>query len=96
MRAFVSHLEAAIDGTLLEAGTLHTVHKGRPIWVRYDLDAMADCVDRDALASREASLWRYRECLPLAPDNEPVTLGYVRDGKPAQIQFRTAATPAPR
>ena len=75
MRGFVSHLEAAIDGTALAADSLHTVHNGRPIWVRYDLDAMADCVDRDALASREASLWRYRECLPLAPNNEPVTLG---------------------
>ena len=71
----VSHLEGAIDGYRLAPGQLYSLHQGRPIWVRYDLAAMAARVDRDAFASREASLWRYRECLPLGADIQPVTLG---------------------
>jgi len=39
MTSFVTHLEAAIDGTVLPGRTIQTLHKGRPIWVRYDLDA---------------------------------------------------------
>ncbi|MGW8368783.1 MAG: pyridoxal-phosphate dependent enzyme, partial [Gammaproteobacteria bacterium] len=37
--------------------------------------AIAERVDRDALAMRGTSLWRYRECLPLGLDQQPVTLG---------------------
>ncbi len=37
MPSYVSHLEAAIDGTNLPAREEHTLHEGRPIWVRYDL-----------------------------------------------------------
>ena len=36
---FVTHLESALDGTRLPAGQVHTVHQGRPLWVRYDLAA---------------------------------------------------------
>src|SRR5690606_18934307 len=62
--SFVSHLEGAIDGAPLEARRLHTLHAGRPIWVRYDLGRIGRHVDRDRMAAREASLWRYRELLP--------------------------------
>jgi len=34
----VTHLEASIDGTRLAARTVQTVHEGRPLLVRYDLD----------------------------------------------------------
>src|SRR5439155_15553616 len=37
MPEFVSHLEAALDGTVLPAGRLANLHNGRPIWVRYHL-----------------------------------------------------------
>ena len=33
----VTHLESALDGTRFSAGQVHTVHQGRPLWVRYDL-----------------------------------------------------------
>ncbi len=75
MNGLVSRLEGAIDGHRLQPGQLHTLHAGRPIWVRYDLAAMASRIDRDVFATREASLWRYRECLPLALHDQPVTLG---------------------
>lgn len=71
----VSHLESALDGTRHPAGTLQTVHEGRPLWVRYDLDAVGAAVDRDALAARPASLWRYRELLPVVDDAHVVSLG---------------------
>ncbi len=37
---FVSHLESALDGTEYVAGTVQTMHRDRPLWVRYDLDAV--------------------------------------------------------
>jgi threonine synthase len=72
---FVSHLESALDATRFEAGKAHTVHQGRPLWVRYDLDAVRAAVTPDAIAGRRPSLWRYRELLPLPAGAEPVTLG---------------------
>jgi len=71
----VSHLEAAIDGTRLPAGVLATVHADRPIWVRYDLDAVAAAVSRSDLRSRPWSLWRYRELLPYSESASIVSLG---------------------
>ncbi|MGD8485840.1 MAG: threonine synthase [Chloroflexota bacterium] len=73
MPSYVAHLEAAIDGTVLPAGTVQTMHQGRPLWVRYDLDAVRSAVDRDAWRTRPADMWRYRELLPLSAD--PVSLG---------------------
>ena len=75
MKQFVSHLEAAIDGTQLPFGTIQNLHEGRPIWVRYDLDAIRNAVTPADIAKRPPSLWRYRELLPLPLDVEPVTLG---------------------
>ena len=37
-RSYVTHLEAAIDGTILPARTVQTTHDDRPLWVRYDLE----------------------------------------------------------
>jgi threonine synthase len=73
-RCHVSHLEAAIDGTVLSAGTIRTTHAGRPLWVRYDLDAVRAGVDRDALRGRPAGMWRYRELLPLADARKRISL----------------------
>jgi threonine synthase len=75
MKSFVTHLESALDGTRFPADQVHTVHQGRPLWVRYDLDNVRAAVTRDDIARRGPSLWRYRELLPLPPDEEPVTLG---------------------
>src|SRR5436190_15335391 len=72
---FITHLESALDGTRFEAGRIHTVHQGRPLWVRYDLAAVRSAVKPSDLTMRPPSLWRYRELLPLPFDQEPVTLG---------------------
>jgi threonine synthase len=75
MSTYVSHLEAAIDGTVLPAGKIVNMHNGRPIWVRYRLDLIREKVTPEAIAARPPSLWRYRELLPLPGDVEPVSLG---------------------
>ncbi len=75
MKSYVTHLESALDGTRFPAGQVHTVHQGRPLWVRYDLAAVRDAVRPDDFAARPPSLWRYRELLPLPQGAEPVTLG---------------------
>ena len=72
--SFVTHLESAIDGTRLRHDQIQTMHEGRPLWVRYDLDAIAAQTRRDDLLSRSPSLWRYEELLPIDHVNA-VTLG---------------------
>lgn len=72
---FVTHLESAIDGTRFEPNRLWTMHEGRPLWVRYDLDAIRGRVKPEDLLPREKSMWRYRELLPLPASASPVTLG---------------------
>jgi threonine synthase len=75
MNSYVTHLESALDGTTFPAGQVHTVHQGRPLWVRYDLPRLRRDVTPEAIAARPPDLWRYRELLPLPLDGEPVTLG---------------------
>ncbi|MEM8962907.1 MAG: threonine synthase, partial [Acidobacteriota bacterium] len=75
MPSHVTHLESAIDGTVLPARTLQTLHEGRPLWVRYDLETIAATVDRDRLAQRPPSMWRWRELLPVEDEHDIVTLG---------------------
>ncbi len=75
MTSFVTHLESALDGTHLPARTVQTVHEGRPLWVRYDLDAVGRAVARDDLRGRSSGLWRYRELLPVDDPGCVVSLG---------------------
>ncbi len=86
MTSFVTHLEAAIDGTRLPADRVQTIHDGRPLWVRYDLDAVRGSVTADDLARRPATMWKCRELLPLPAGVEPVSLG----------EEATPLLPAPR
>jgi threonine synthase len=72
---FVSHLESALDGTRFEAGRIQSVHQGRPLWVRYDLNQIRKAIQPGDFLARPSSLWRYRELLPLPQMVEPVTLG---------------------
>jgi threonine synthase len=73
--SFVTHLEAAIDGTRYPARTLQTVHEGRPLWVRYDLGKVKGAVARGDLVGRAPTMWRYRELLPVERDENVVSLG---------------------
>ena len=73
MNRYVSYLESALDGTRFEPGRVYNTHQGRPLWVRYDLDAIRQAIGPDEFASRPPSLWRYRELLPLPFDQGSFT-----------------------
>ena len=75
MTSFVSHLEAAIDGTVLPADRLQTLHNDRPLWVRYDMQAVERTLTKEKLRERPLDMWRYRELLPVPFETEPVSLG---------------------
>jgi len=75
MTSYVTHLESAIDGTHFEPGKLHTTHKGRPLWVRYNLESVRKVLTKEMLRRRPATMWRYRELLPPEEDESIVTLG---------------------
>ena len=73
----VTHLECANCGRRHEAGVLQNlcVECGKPLLVRYDLSAAAQTLTKLALREREASLWRYREVLPVYDWNNVVSFG---------------------
>jgi threonine synthase len=48
---------------------------GSPLLVRYDLEKGKTTLDKSSLQGRVASLWRYREVLPLQHDANLVSLG---------------------
>ena len=75
MTNYVTYLESALNGTQLPADKLQTLHEGRPLWVRYDLPAIASAVSKDDIARRPPTMWRYRELLPVGNDIEEVSLG---------------------
>ena len=73
----ITHLECALCGLRHEARTLQNlcVECGKPLLVRYDLDTAKTTLTPDSLASRESSLWRYREVLPIEDPNNIVSFG---------------------
>jgi threonine synthase len=73
----VTHLECALCGTRHEAGMLQNLctECGKPLLVRYDLEAAAQTLTKTNLIERESSLWRYREVLPVADWNNVISLG---------------------
>jgi len=72
---FVSHIESAIDGTRFEPGRPYTLHEGRPLWVKYDLPHVAQAMTKELVSSREPTMWRYRELLPIGNEACEVSLG---------------------
>ena len=73
----VSHLECALCGLRHEPNVLQNlcVECGKPLLVRYDLAKAAVSLTRESLATRESSLWRYREVLPVENSYNVVSFG---------------------
>ncbi|MBP7474063.1 MAG: threonine synthase [Pyrinomonadaceae bacterium] len=73
----VTHLECALCGLRHEANVLQNlcITCGKPLLVRYDLDKAAETLTRGSMATRESSLWRYREVLPVVDEANIVSLG---------------------
>jgi threonine synthase len=75
-QTFVTHLECSMTGERYEADRLHGLSSaGRPLLVRYDLEAVRTAFKKEALASRPADIWRYRELLPVRRAENIVSLG---------------------
>ncbi len=73
---FVTHLACSMTGERYEADRLQGLSRaGRPLLVRYDLAGVRAALTKEALASRPADLWRYRELLPVRRTANIVSLG---------------------
>jgi threonine synthase len=88
---FVTHVECTVCGHRHEAGDVLTVCAacGQMLAVRYDLARAAGAVTKDELRRRPPGMYRFRELLPLAADEAPVTLG--EGGTPLLALPRLAA-----
>ncbi|MEO1252597.1 MAG: threonine synthase [Pseudomonadota bacterium] len=74
----VTHLECSMTGERFEAGVPHGLSKvGRPLLVRYDMDAVAKSIDKKTLAARTEGFWRYAEFLPVTKKENRISLGEV-------------------
>src|SRR5438046_3351680 len=74
---FLKHLECSACGLHYEWSRLQNLCSSchKPLLAIVDLAAASRTLTRKTLATREKSLWRYRELLPLPGDVEPVSLG---------------------
>jgi threonine synthase len=72
----VTHLYCSSCGKDLEPGRLYNLCEcGKPLLVAYDLERAASTLTRQSLATREPTLWRYREVLPVQQDINRLSLG---------------------
>ncbi|MBI4670169.1 MAG: threonine synthase [Chloroflexi bacterium] len=77
MPSFLSHLECTSCNSIYSADELHTVcpNCGKVLFARYDLEAVRRNLTREHLLRRDATLWRWRELLPVREEANIVTLG---------------------
>jgi threonine synthase len=72
----VTHLYCSSCSKHYESGQLlNLCDCGKPLLVSYDLDRVKTQMTRDSLPSREATLWRYREALPVEREENRLSLG---------------------
>ena len=76
---FVTHLECSLTGKTYEKNKIHGLSdEGKPLLVRYDLEAMKKVVSRDDVGnSNEPGFWRYSFMLPVEKKEDRVSLGEV-------------------
>ena len=75
--SYLSHLECSLCHRRYEADQLYTTSPccARPLLARYDLASLARAISREAITSREATMWRYHELLPVRDKRHVFTLG---------------------
>jgi threonine synthase len=73
----ISHLECSNCLETYSANALMNLcpHCGKPFFVRYDLEAVKKNVNRDGISTREPTLWRYEEILPIMNIIHKISLG---------------------
>jgi threonine synthase len=74
---FLRHLECTACGLRHDWSRLQNLCTacGKPLFAIVDLGKAGRTLTREILTTREKSLWRYREVLPLPEGVEPVSLG---------------------
>ena len=73
---FVTHLECSYTGKHYPADELHGLSEaGKPLLVRYDLEALSGAIKKEDLLNRAPEFWRYREFLPVRKAENVVRLG---------------------
>jgi threonine synthase len=74
---FLTHLECSACGLRHQWSRLQNLCSSchKPLFGILDLNKAGRTLTRETLVTRERSLWRYREMLPLPGDVEPVSLG---------------------
>jgi threonine synthase len=74
---FLTHLSCTSCGLRHDWSCLQNLCTAcqKPLFPTYDLAAVGRVFKRDSLTTREKSLWRYREVLPLPANVEPISLG---------------------
>jgi threonine synthase len=75
-RSYLTHLECSRTGERYPADEPANVSRASaPLLARYDLDRLRDELNRDELAGRPATLWRYRELLPVRGEHSAISFG---------------------
>ena len=73
---FVTHLKCSKCRLTYESEQIMQLCTcGGPLLVCYDLDRVKGAVSKEVLGTREPTLWRYREWLPIRQDENIVSLG---------------------
>lgn len=76
--SFVTHLECSMNGRVYEKGVPHGLSDiGKPLFVRYDLQKIADAVTKQEIENRQGGFWKYREFLPVQNSENVISLGEV-------------------
>jgi threonine synthase len=72
-----THLECSKCGHKHDADKIQTVCEvcGKPLFARYNLEAVKGAVSPKDFVGREASMWRYWELLPVKDEANKVSLG---------------------
>jgi len=71
-----THLECTATGETFESEQLIGLSpSGKPLFARYDLEALKGTFTPEAVATRRADLWRYEEVLPVRDRGAQVALG---------------------
>ena len=92
---FLTHLSCTACGLRHEWSQLQNLCTAceKPLFPTYDLAGAGRVLTREALATREKSLWRYREVLPLPLDDRADVARRRRNARCCAPPFRRGAWP---
>ena len=75
---FVTHLDCSLTGERYESGQVHGLSSaGRPLLVRYDLDAVREATTAAEVTARSRGFWGFHELLPMSEPERVPDLGEV-------------------